>query len=113
MTIELELSTEVRESWAILSVNGEVDLSNSTQLKDEIVGLVSAGHPQIVLDLEHVGFMDSTGLGALVTALKKVKEADGALVLAKVPQQIARLLDITGLDGVFASFASLDEAMSR
>ena len=55
--------------------------------------------------------MDSTGLGALVTSLKRIKEKQGTLVLAAVPQQVERLLDITGLSEVFSTSDTVEDAI--
>jgi anti-sigma B factor antagonist len=95
-----------------LSVGGEVDLSNAAQLTDAIGGASDDGTPKVVLDLADVTFMDSTGLGALVTSLRKIKEKQGTLVLAAIPQQVERLLDITGLSEAFVTSETVDDAVA-
>ena len=66
----------------------------------------------LVVDLERVTFMDSTGLGVLVSALKRVREMNGELRVVCTRRAILRVLEITGLDKVLSLYSSLDEATS-
>lgn len=80
------------------------------KLREQLVDLVGRGRYRIVVNLEGVEFMDSTGLGVLVGGLKRVKEQDGALVLAAPNQPVQRVLAITGLDQVFPVHSTVEEA---
>ena len=71
--------------------------------------MMDEGHYRLVVDLEGVEFMDSTGLGVLVSCLKRAKEHGGDLSLVCTSPQILRVLSITGLDKVFEVRASLDD----
>jgi anti-sigma B factor antagonist len=75
------------------------------------VELVEDGNLRIIVDLEEVGFLDSSGLGALVGALKRVNERGGRLVLACPEGSPLKVLTITGLDKVFAIHDSVDDAL--
>jgi anti-sigma B factor antagonist len=110
-TMDLEFDTEVRGAWALLSVSGEVDLYTAPQLRERIVGLIDEGNHRILVSLEKVEFMDSTGLGVLVSGLKRVKEQEGEFALVCTPPQVLRLLTITGLDRVFPHHATVEEAV--
>ena len=68
------------------------------------------GNLRIVADLERVEFMDSTGLGVLVGALRRLKERDGTLALACPQGPVLRVLDVTGLSKVFPVHETVDEA---
>lgn len=68
------------------------------------------GKSRIVVDLEKVGFMDSTGLGVLLGALKRVKERDGSLAIVCPPGPVHRVLTLTGLHKVFSIYEFLADA---
>jgi anti-sigma B factor antagonist len=75
------------------------------------VELVEEGHIRIIVNLEEVGFLDSSGLGALVGGLKRVNERGGRLVLVCPEGSPLKVLTITGLDKVFAIHGSVDDAL--
>lgn len=91
-------------------MGGEIDLATAPRLREEIVRLVDAGRDRLLVDLEGVEFMDSTGLGVLVAGLKHTRERGGDLALVCRRPQVLRLLAITGLDGVLAVHADASEA---
>lgn len=95
----------------MLSVKGEVDLATAPRLRDELLRLVDGGRNQVVLSLEGVPFMDSTGLGVLVMGLKHARERGGDLVLVCSQPQVLRLLSITRLDEVFSVHGTVAEAV--
>jgi anti-sigma B factor antagonist len=102
-----------RPPYAVLGVNGEVDVYTAPRLREKIVELVSKGHYQIVVDLENVDFLDSTGLGVLVGGLKRARSHDGDLALVCMQPRILKVFEITGLTKVFSIFGTVDEALAR
>ena len=129
MAIELEFDETGYEGWRVLAVRGEIDAYTSPRLREELKRLIDDGARRLVVDLQGVEFMDSTGLGVLVSALKRLKEAsmpagtpdgagsdpqasadDGRLSLVCTSPQILRVLAVTGLDKVFVVAPSLAEA---
>ena len=108
--MELEITTEHASTSCRLALSGEIDVYTSPELKREIVEAVDAGCVNIVVDLEGVGFIDSSGLGVLVSGLRRVKERDGTLRLVCTRDSILKIFRITGLDKVFPIFASAEEA---
>jgi anti-sigma B factor antagonist len=108
--IDLKVESQERDAWTVVRVNGEVDVYTAGRLKEEIIGLVDKDRCQLAVDLEGVEFMDSTGLGVLITGLKRIREREGVLVLVSPRDQIRRLLTITGLDRVLKVHDSVDEA---
>lgn len=111
----MDLIVEARPQGrgVVVDVGGEIDLSTAPALWERLTGVINEGHDLIVLDLAHVGFMDSTGLGTLVGALKRVKERGGDLALVGVGRPVMRLLSITGLDRVFSTYGTVEEALSE
>jgi len=109
--VELELSSRHEGDWTILDVGGEIDMLTSPQLRDRIVGLIEAGRPRIVVDLQNVSFMDSTGLGTLVGCLKRAREHDGQIRVVASARPVVSLFSLTGLDRVFDVHPSLETAL--
>jgi anti-sigma B factor antagonist len=110
----MELRTEVSEvkAWTVVTVHGEIDVATSPNLRERLIGLVNDGGTRLVLDLEAVDFLDSTGLGTIVSILKRVRTHGGDLRLVCTEARIRRLFEITGLDKAVPLYASLDDAVS-
>ena len=108
--IDLLLDSKTEGIWTVVDVRGEVDAYTAPRLRERIIELVNDGQYNIVVDLEGVEFMDSTGLGVLVGGLKRVREHDGMLSLVCTRPAVLRVLAITGLDGVFPLHATVEEA---
>jgi anti-sigma B factor antagonist len=87
-----------------------VDVFTAPKLREQIIGLLSDGNDRIVVNLSKVDFMDSTGLGVLVGGLKRVKERDGTLALAGAHGTVLRVLNVTGLNTVFALHETVQQA---
>jgi anti-sigma B factor antagonist len=102
----------VDERICVVSVEGDLDLASAPQLKWTLVELLEKGYAQYVIDLSQLTYMDSMGLGVLVGFRKRV-EGTAGLALASVPETQRKLLEMTGLDACFDSFASLDDALSK
>src|SRR3974390_2085954 len=109
----MELGLEVDDSrppYTVLSVKGEVDVYSAPRLREKLVDLVSQGHRQIVVDLEGVDFLDSTGLGVLVGGLKRLRGLGGVLSLVCSQARILKVFEIPVLTAVFSSSESVDQA---
>lgn len=108
--MDLTLSTREVDGTTIVSVGGEIDVYTAPRLRDRITELVADGHYQIVIDMEAVEFLDSTGLGVLVGGLKKVRAHDGSLELICTQDRLLKIFRITGLAKVFAIHGSTEAA---
>src|SRR5918912_4014887 len=108
----MELGLDVRkvDSHSVVDVKGEIDVYTAPKLREKLIELVSDGSYDIVVNLEGVDFLDSTGLGVLVGALKRVKAHDGSLSLVCTQDKIPKIFKITGLTKVFEIHDSVDEA---
>jgi len=82
-------------------VTEDIDASNAGQLKPRLIEHMGQYGPELCLDLRQVNFIDSTGLGMLVSVLKEAKEKGGQVSLVNPNREIQRLLQITGLERVF------------
>ncbi len=94
----------------VIEVTGNVDLYSAPEFKQRTLDVISQGKKQVIVDLSSIGFMDSTGLGVLVGALKRLRGARGRLAIVVTDYDIERMLEITGLDGVFSIYRSRDDA---
>ncbi len=112
ITIDIKVGTRTSGHWAIVDVEGEVDVFTAPKLREQIVALLGEDANRIVVNLARVEFMDSTGLGVLVGGLKRVKEREGTLALAGAHGTVLRVLNITGLDSVFALHETVEQALS-
>lgn len=110
--MDLGLDLTQRDGSAVLAVSGEVDVASAPRLRERIVAVVAEGHRRIVLDLDDVDFLDSTGLGVLVGALKRVRTHGGELHLVCTNPRILKVFDITGLTLVFPMHDSVDAAVA-
>jgi len=110
--MDLRLDVTERDGWAVLAVGGEVDVATAPRLREQLIGLVNQGSHRIVVDLTAVDFLDSTGLGVLVGALKRVRTHDGDLSLVCDEPRILKVFEITGLTKVFAMYADVDQAVA-
>jgi anti-sigma B factor antagonist len=108
----MELGIDVRKvgSHSIVDVKGEIDVYTAPKLREKLIELVSEGSYDVVVNLEGVDFLDSTGLGVLVGALKRVKAHDGSLSLICSQDKILKIFKITGLTKVFSIHSSEEEA---
>jgi anti-sigma B factor antagonist len=110
--VKLTVSTSERDDVVVVTVSGEVDVYTAAQLRSALEDRIAGGQTALVVDLQHVGFIDSTGLGVLVGRLKTVKAAGGWLSVVCTNERILRLFGITGLDQVLPVHASVEAAIA-
>ena len=108
----LQIDVERREDRAVLRLDGRLDLIGAPGLRDAVETAVAGGDARIVVDLEGVSFVDSSGVGALVGGLRRAREAGGDLVLAAPGEQARTVIALTGVDRVLVAFADVDAALA-
>lgn len=96
----------------IFTLRGSLDVATASTVRAALLDATQANRHELIVDLTHVEFLDSTGLGALIGCNKRAKEAHGELRLVVDDGQILRLLRITGLLGVLAAYPSMDAAVT-
>ncbi len=111
MNFEIE-TDRVADGVYVISLGGEIDLYTAPEFKQQLIEAVQEGARMIVIDLTRTTFIDSTTLGVLVGAVKRLRENGGELSLVCRDQNITKIFEITGLDRVFAIHASREEALS-
>lgn len=110
----MDLTLESREEGdrTVVAVGGEIDVYTAPKLREQLVDLVNDGRYHLVVDMEGVEFLDSTGLGVLVGGLKRVRAHDGSLRLVCTQERILKIFRITGLTKVFPIHESVSEAVA-
>ena len=107
----MELRVETRGQVDVLSITGRLDLVSSSALKDVIHQRLADGHLQMVLDMERIDFINSSGLGALISGLRDVRLARGRLALAALSPYVDEIFEITSLKRVFDCYSTPSEAV--
>jgi anti-sigma B factor antagonist len=110
--MELSLSTRTVGGQKVLEVGGEIDVYTAPQLRERLIAMVESGARQVIVDLGRVEFLDSTGLGVLVGALKRLRGVGGELSLVCAQERLLKIFRITGLDRVFTLHGSVEEAVA-
>ncbi|HEX6444919.1 MAG TPA: anti-sigma factor antagonist [Streptosporangiales bacterium] len=110
--MDLSLSTRVQGDRTVIDVAGEVDVYTAPKLRETLIELVAQGSYHLVVNMEEVEFLDSTGLGVLVGGLKRVRAHDGSLRLVCTQERILKIFRVTGLAKVFPIHASVEEAVA-
>ena len=109
-----ELSEERAAGGAhIVNVRGEIHMTTAPDLSKRLTDTIDAGNTRIVLDLTGVEFIDSTGLSVLLSGLRHVTQAHGAMALVCANPTVLRLFQITSLDKTFVIFAGREAACAH
>lgn len=97
---------------AVLHVSGDVDVSHALVLRDVLGELLSEPAPRVLVDCTDVGFVDSAGVGLLVTAHRRAAEVGGRLELASLQPAVAHILQLTRADRLLTVHADVDTAVT-
>ncbi|MFH1454219.1 MAG: STAS domain-containing protein [Armatimonadota bacterium] len=112
--MDIKINTkELNGKHQLVEIDGEIDVYTSPKVKEAINELIEKGTYFLVVNLEGVRYIDSTGLGVLIGALKKVREHDGNISLVCTNPQIKKIFNITGLVKIFGISKSVDEALKN
>lgn len=108
--MELDIRSEQDGAVCKVTLEGEVDVYTAPRLKEELTSLIAGGCHFLIVDMEKVAFIDSSGLGVLVSALRRAREKDGAIRIVCTREGVLKIFRITGLDKVFPIFSDAAEA---
>ena len=109
--MELGLVVREQDGWSVLEVSGEIDIATAPSLRERLHGLLTDEKIRLIVDLDDVGFLDSTALGVLVGALKRARMDGGEVRIASTQPRVRKVFEITRLDSAFDLFDSVDEAV--
>jgi anti-sigma B factor antagonist len=101
------------ERTTLVTVEGELDLFTAPSLKKVLLDALHEGADRLVVDLSSVTFIDSTTLGVLVGVTRELDDDDARLAIVCTRPNVRKIFEFSGLDGTFAIFATLDEALAH
>jgi anti-sigma B factor antagonist len=104
------IQSQPDEQTSVVALEGELDLERAPSLKWALVDSLDAGYKQIVVDLTQVRFMDSTALSVLV-GVNKSLDIGARLALVCVNSNVLKIFELSGMDGAFAIFPTLEQAL--
>ena len=110
--VDLKLGHYTKDGIEVIDVAGTIDISTAPRLRELLIDLVSTDNYQLIVNMDQVEFLDSTGLGVLVGGLKRVRAHDGSLDLVCTQERILKIFRITGLTKVFGIHETVDQAIA-
>lgn len=108
----MDINMAEKGNFQILSLKGKLDLANAADLKEKVKGLLEHQKTQIHLNMKDVDFINSSGLGALVSIMKEVRVTKGRLTLSNLAPYVNEIFEITQLSHVFEIYETIEEVMA-
>lgn len=96
----------------VVRVDGQLIVGNRQELKDLVIQALDTGNRKILIDFSRTGYIDSSGLGALVALSKRVREVGGELRLSGLNEDLRSLFELTKLDTLFAIADTPEQALA-
>ncbi len=103
---------ELNPDVGVIRVDGRLNMVTAGQLKDTVTEAVAAGRQRLVVDLTKATFMDSSGLGALIGALKTARAAGGDLRIAGANEQVLMVLQLSNMDRILRPYETPESAFA-
>ncbi|MEA2292994.1 MAG: anti-sigma factor antagonist [Solirubrobacteraceae bacterium] len=103
---------QVDDTTQVVAVRGEIDIFTAPEFKERISAAIDAGRDLVIVDLGATTFIDSSSLGVLISAHRRLTARDGRLVIACDVKAVLNTFKITGLDGVLEIVAARDDALT-
>lgn len=104
---------DLEKGYTLLSLIGELDMWSLPQAKERVGELIAQNKVKLVLDLEKMNYIDSSGLGFFIGTLKKLKDAGGELMLINLNAYIYHIFKLIQLQHIIQTYESLDEAQKH
>ena len=109
----MNLNLEKINGFNVLTIQDQrIDAHNSAELKEYLAQMIERGEKQIIVQLEHVRFIDSSGLGALLSGHKQLAVKAGQFALSNIQPQVLSMFELTRLNRVFDIYADINEAVT-
>ncbi len=113
MTANFSLTTRYEGSVTVIDVGGELDIETAPELRSRLVEIIAEGEIELVLDFTSVTFLDSTALGVLISARRRVHTLGGFIDVVTDKAHLVKIFHITGLDKVFSLYPTVAQALAR
>ena len=108
----MEINRRESGEVIIFDINGEIDLYNAPEIKEKIKEEMNNGKVNIIINLDKVSYIDSSGIGVLISSLSNLKKVGGALKLINVYASVRKVFELTKLTSFFDIYDSEAEALS-
>ncbi len=107
----MDISSRVRGEAVVLDISGEIDLYNAPEIKDIVNKLIEQKKYSVVINLKEVTYIDSSGIGALISSLSNLKKYHGGLKIINVFASVKKVFELTKLTSFFEIYDSEDDAV--
>ena len=108
----MEINRRESADIVVLDISGEIDLYNAPEIKDTINQLIEDQKYNVIINLEKVSYIDSSGIGALISSLSSLKKYQGGLKIINVYASVRKVFELTKLTFFFEIFDSESDAVS-
>lgn len=109
MSLDINISFNEKENIWVFEPTGELDIFSSPNFKEKVVNAYESRNSDIKIDFEGLEYVDSTGLGALISILRKVKESNNIIYIDNIKPNIKKLFMITELDKLFVIRSEIND----
>ena len=107
----MDINKRTKDDIIILDITGEIDLYNAPEIKDIINKLIEEQKYNVIINLEKVSYIDSSGIGALISSLSNLKKYQGGLKIINVYASVRKVFELTKLTSFFEIFDSEEDAL--
>jgi anti-sigma B factor antagonist len=108
----MDISSRTKGEVVILDISGEIDLYNAPEIKDIINKLIEQKRYNVVINLKDVTYIDSSGIGALISSLSNLKKYQGGLKIINVFASVRKVFELTKLTSFFDIYDNEDESVN-
>src|SRR5690606_10902279 len=108
---DMSFSIQKQDEVVVVEVEGQLIVGNRQELKQKVLDELDAGERKFLIDFSQTGYIDSSGLGVLVSLSKKIREQGGELRLANLNEDLKTLFELTKLDTLFHIADTRERAM--
>ena len=108
----MSLNIEDKGKARVVKLEGKLDVNLSVSIESELDALIESGSINLILEISKVEYLSSSGIGVFINMMRKIKDKNGRLVLASVPDVIKKILKTVDLEDLLEVFASVDDALA-
>ena len=108
----MSLNIEDKGTVKVVSLVGKLDVNLSVSIEAELEQLVESGSHYLILELSGIEYLSSSGIRVFISIMRKIKDKNGRLVLACVPDIIKKILKTVELEDIFEVYDSVDDAVA-
>jgi anti-sigma B factor antagonist len=108
----MDISSRTKGEVVILDISGEIDLYNAPEIKDIINKLIEQKRYNVVINLKDVTYIDSSGIGALISSLSNLKKYQGGLKIINVFASVRKVFELTKLTSFFDIYDNEDDSVN-